>query len=400
MDMADKTIKGLEWATKLNSLDSSLAFASKIGIPSSMDNISKYAGRMDRLMTIEEKLNTRFGTLMDVFQNSKVLKASEIGTKGLMGAFQKLAIPSVYRDSIDSGHVSLAELAMGVQERMLGNSSLYQKQMRITEQLGKGFYAANLWQTPSWVDKMNVLDKAIERSKVRWFDVYSSAALSGIEDIENSKGFEPKDVESSLDEVSSLLAENGELKDKLDKLYKSIGKNIARNGKKRKKPSTKELLSIQEKITIFIHRNLFKNTQLSRQKVYILIGVLSFLFTVLMDIYLSANGSALFNSLIGDDANIKTSQQINKTNNFYFINSPTKLENDFVICNANLYLRNTLKSKCLGRIERNTTVLILSQKSNWCFIEAIICKLNKKTKVEADTVVRAWIAKKYLDSFQ
>lgn len=72
---------------------------------------------------------------------------------------------------------------------------------------------------------------------------------------------------------------------------------------------------------------------------------------------------------------------------------------DFVVKKASIYLRNSDTTRCLGKIDIGSTVLILSEKPKWCYVEVIIEKYSSKGVKLGEKLVRGWVRKENLESF-
>lgn len=294
--------------------------------------------------------------------------------------------------------------ALSIQANFESHAALFEKQLSVSEMLTKQYFNANKLEIPSWVNEITQVGKAFKESNLSMLGVLSAETFNRIKvSFEDGKS---SDAEKDIDQLTALLNENAVLKAELENLYIAFSKRIASKLKRRKRLKAKDLKEPKEEFAEFIHKFLFKNNKLSLQAVFRFVCILEWLFTtIFISMILEAKGDDMFYSIFGKDSK-QTDQPASNTinnntvNNYGITNNYHNVITDFTIENANLYLRNSTKSRCVGKIKINTTALILRQKPQWCFVEVMITVYNKKLKNSAEKVVRGWVMKKHLDYFQ
>lgn len=296
----------------------------------------------------------------------------------------------------------LADIANGIHDKFRTYSGVYQRQQSITEVLSKGYFTANHLTNPAWLEKITQTERRFDTKNVSLFDVLGFEALTRITEKFGKETEEPLNAEENIEQISELLKQNSEIKTELEKLYFSFAKHIANKIKRRKRVKAKDLKEPSKLLAELIHKHLFKNTSISQQTVYIFVCLIGYTFTtIFIGMIMAAKGTDMFDNVFGlNSKQIPQQQIINTKNTYNIVNNYNNLISDFVIEDANIYLRNSIKTKCIGKIKRNTIVLILSQKEKWCFIEAVVEKYDKKEKTTIEKVVKGWVMKNSLDNFQ
>lgn len=297
---------------------------------------------------------------------------------------------------------NLSDIASVIQDKFRLHNRIFESQLSITEQLSKGYFTANHLAIPSWVEKITQTERRFDRKNVNLFDVLSAETLTRLTGKSGKEAEESINVEGNIGQITELLNQSAELKTELETLYLSFAKHISSKLKRRKKLKAKDLKEPSKLFTEFIHKHLFKNTGISLQTVFTFVCLIEYSFTVIfIGMIMEDKGKDMFDSIFGVDSKQILQQQITNNKNAYnIVNNYRNIINDFVIVDANVYLRNSTKTKCIGRIKHNTIVVIICQKPKWCFIEAVVGKYDKKTKTTIEKVVRGWILKEHLDYFQ
>lgn len=297
---------------------------------------------------------------------------------------------------------TFADLAKRIQDKYSTHHNVFNKQLTITELLSKGYFNANNLAYPSWINKISQTEKLFDSRNVNLFDVLSAETLTRITETIEEVSEEDVNAGENLDQISEVLKENAALKNELENLYLNFAKHIASKLKRRKRVNSRDLKEPSKLLTAFIHKHLFTNTRLSQQAIYTFICLIEYVFTVIfIGLIMEGKGDDIFNKIFSNETETIPQQQAITNNNTYnIVNNYNFNQSDFVINDAKVYLRNSVKTNCIGKIKQNTTILILSQKLEWCFVEAIAEKYDKKRKKIIEKVVRGWIMKKHLDSFQ
>jgi len=291
------------------------------------------------------------------------------------------------------------DFAAGINHKFKMFDDLFQRQLSISETMSRSYFTANQMSIPSWVDKISQIETNFNINNLNLIGLLSAETLTRLAEKHENVEDRVIPAEENITELSKLIEENQALKSELDNLYRSFSKYIVSKVKKKKKIQQADLNEPKIQISKFIHKILFKDNSISLQSVYNLVCLLDFVFTVIiLGIIMEGKGSDIYDSIVGEETK-QTTQPINFhkniTTNIYY-----DIKCDFVIEDAKLYLRNSLKSKCLGLVKINTTVIIIKQKPKWCFIEVLVKNYNKKTKSNIEKVEKGWILKKHLDYFQ
>ncbi|MFN7910481.1 MAG: hypothetical protein ACK5QC_01575 [Bacteroidota bacterium] len=293
----------------------------------------------------------------------------------------------------------LSAFSGGILKKFNAHSQLYDKQLTLAEKLSKGFFAANHLALPSWVDKIQSAQRTFDVANISAFDLLSASTLTRIaEELEYEEDETP---EETITTVSELINENAELKQDLENLYLAFSKRIASKVKRKKKRVTSQDLKEPVRIvTEIIHKHLLGKRGVSLQTTNTFIWIINYvLWGILFNIIMEGKGKDMFDGIFGEDEKqIQTQPIIN--NNYSAINNYNYVSQDTVIEDAGIYLRNSIKAKCLGRVKKGIVVLIIQQKPKWCFVETIIIKNDKKTGKDFKKVVKGWISKKNLAYFQ
>lgn len=293
-------------------------------------------------------------------------------------------------------------MANDIQSKFAKYNSIFERQLSISEVLAKDYFHANKLSTPDWVTKYSQIINDFDKSRVSAFDILTADTYTRItENVPVNEDEEVKSSEEKLDEIALILKENKDIKEELENLYISFSKHIANKLKRRnkRKLKSKDFKEPSEQLALFIHKNLFENSKISTQTVYTFICLIDYVFNaIILAIVLEATGSKIYEKVFGEDtpvAPIQVTYQPKIAKNVY-----TNIIHDFTIDTTAIYLRNSTKTKCIGSINPNTRVLILSQKPKWCFVEVLIEKFDKKSKTTIEKVVRGWVVKQHLDYFQ
>ena len=327
------------------------------------------------------------------FARDIVLGGSTVAniTKALSGAANN--IKSSYDFSV---------MANDMQSKFATYNSIFEKQLSISEALAKDYFHANKLSTPDWVTKFSQTVNDFDKSRITAFDILTADTYTRItENVPVNEDEEIKSSEEKLDEIALILKENKDVKEELENLYISFAKHIANKLKRRnkRKLKSKDLKVPSEQLALFIHKNLFENSKISTQTVYTFISLIDYVFNaIILAIVFEATGTKIFEKVFGEDtpvAPIQITYQPKITKNVY-----ANVIHDFTIDTTAIYLRNSTKTKCIGKIKPNTQVLILSQKPKWCLVEVLTEKYDRKSKSTIDKVVRGWVMKTHLDYFQ
>jgi hypothetical protein len=413
--MSDEFYKGIpNWANSLNSIHNKLEDA---------------ANPLRGLQNITSKLNTNFGAydmarqisqmqdqLYKSQQATDFLFAPSLNVNKMINAIEQMNIKSNMMQALVGGsiHAMLAEqmiytqqpkgfdfsaISAGILEKINAHSKLYDNQLTLAEKLSKGFFAANHLALPSWVDKIESAHRTFNVANIRTFDLLSATTLTRIaEELEYEEDETPEDTIST---ITDLIGENVALKQDLESLYLAFAKRITNKVKRKKRRVTSQDLKEPLRIvTEIIHKHLLGKTGVSLQTTYIFVWMVNFtLWTILFNMLMEAKGKDMFDSVFSEkEKQIQTPQVIN--NNYSVINNYNYVSQDMVNEDASIYLRNSIKTKCLGRVKKGIIVLIIQQKPKWCFVETIIIANDRKTGKDFEKVVKGWILKKNLAYFQ
>lgn len=413
--MSDELYKGIpDWANNLNSIHKKLEDA---------------ANPLKGLHNITSKLNSTFGTFDMARQISQMqdqlykrqqatdfLFAPSLNVNKMINAIEQMNSKSNMIQAVLGGSITallaeqmkyaqqpkgfdLSGISGGILEKINAHSQLYDKQLTLAEQISKGFFAANYLSSPSWVDKIQSAHRTFDVANIRAFDILSASTLTRIaEELEYEEDETP---EETITTVSELISENTALKQDLENLYLAFSKRVANKVKRKKKRVTSQDLKEPLRIvTEIIHKHLLGKAGVSLQTTYIFVWMVNFVFwTILFNMLMEAKGKDMFDGIFGEDEKqIQAPPIIN--NNYSVINNYNYVSQDTVIEDVSIYQRNSIKTKCLGRVKKGIVVLILQQKPKWCFVETIIIKHNKKTEKDTVKVVKGWILKQSLSYFQ
>lgn len=417
-EAAANPFKGIpDWGDKLNSTHKKFeATANPFkGISDVASTVNQYAaifGIAHQLNGIHAQVNKHNSVFDQLFSSSrnvyKIADAIQQMSKKVdtlqivLGGSTISTLAKFTQESRKFSANNLGGIACDIHDKFRMHSSLFESQLSLTEQLSKGYFSANHLAIPSWVDKITQTERRFDAKNVNLFDVLSAETLTRLTWKFGKETEEPVDAEGNIEQITDLLNQNSELKKELENLYLSFAKHITGKLKRRRKLKAKDLKEPSKLFTEFIHKHLFKNTGISLQTVFTFVCLIWYLFNViLIGMIMEAKGADMFDSVFGGDSEqIPQQEIINNKNTYNIVNNYNNITSDFVIKDVSVYLRNSTKTKCIGRIKRTTTVLILSQKPKWCFIEAVIEKYDIKTKTTMEKVVRGWILKECLDYFQ
>lgn len=414
--MSDELFKGIpDWANNLNSIHKKLEDAanplkglhnitSKLNSSFGMFDVASQISQMHEQMYKRQNV-TDFLFAPSLNVNKMITAIEQMNRKSdsmqaILGGSVTALLANQARNSFKPSGFDFSDLSRGIYEKLNTHSRLYEKQLSIAEQLSKGFYAANHLALPSWVDKIQSAQRTFDVANIRAFDLLSASTLTRIaEELEEEQEQTP---EENITTVSELISQNAALKQDLENLYFAFAKRITSKLKKKKKRVTSEDLKEPLRIvTEIIHKHILGQVGVSMQTTYTFIWIINYvLFGVLLNIIMEGKGKDMFDGIFGEDEKqIQAPQQI-INNNYPVINNYNYVSQDTVIENANIYQRNSVKTKCIGLVKQSTIVLIIQQKPKWCFVETIVMKYDKKAGKKMEKVIKGWILKKYLSYFQ
>lgn len=413
--MSDELFKGIpDWANNLKSIHKKLEDATN---PlKGLQNITSKHNYTSGVFDMARQLSQMQDQLYKRQQVTDFLFAPSLNVNKMINAIEQMNSMSNMMQAVLGGSVTallakqmkypqqpkgfdLSGISGGILEKINAHSQLYDKQLTLAEKLSKDFFAANHLSSPSWVDKIQSAHRTFDVANIRTFDLLSASTLTRIaEELEYKEGETP---EKTITTVSELIKENTALKQDLENLYLAFSKRVASKAKRKKKRVTSQDLKEPLRIvTEIIHKHLLGKAGVSLQTTYIFVWIVNFvLWTILFNMLIEARGKDMFDHIFGEDEKqIQAPPIIN--NNYSVINNYNYVSQDTVIEDASIYQRNSIKTKCIGRVKKGIVVLILQQKPKWCYVETIIMKHNKKTKKDTEKVVKGWILKQSLSCFQ
>lgn len=395
-----KKISGISFAEQiakanpvLNTHSTILAMAENmkkaVGFSSFFNNYTKFENLYVKpYNSLEYLINP-----MRNFQNNNYLfsKSNSIESLVLGGSVTALINAGKLANANRASSMGLFDIAKGIKEAYSTHENLLRIQSPIIEQLARGYFSSNVGATPSWIDKI---------SEVRPFtnptiyDLLTAGTFAKIDAI--PKGDDtPEEI---VDKAAALIEENEELKNKVYNLTNTVSLLLTKQSEG-EKVTEKELKEPKKILTEIIHEHLLKNT-LSKQSIYVMVCFLEFLMNVIIiGIILEGIGKDIFDGIFGEKEENKTIQYniTNSVTNNYTLNN---ISTDFAIEDAQVFCGHSIKTRYVGKLKKGTPVLIYKTKPKWCLIEATIEKKIKKTGEKKDTIIKAWVMKKYLDSFQ
>lgn len=418
LEAASNPFKGIpDWADKLNSTHKKFEAAANPfkGISEIASTVNQYEaifGIAHQLNGIHAQTNKHNSVFDQLFSSSRnVYKITDAmqqmsekadALQIVLGGSTISTLAKFTQESRKFSANNLGGIASDIHDKFRMHSGLFERQLSLTEQLSKGYFSTNHLAIPLWVDKITQTEKRFDAKNVNLFDVLSAETLTRLIGGFRKETEEAVNAEGNIEQITDLLNQNSELKKELENLYLSFAKHITGKLNRRKKLKAKDLKEPSKLFTEFIHKHLFKNTGISLQTVFTFVCLIEYAFTVIfIGMIMEAKGKDMFDGIFGVDSEQMPQQQIiNNKSTYNIVNNYNNITSDFVIKDVSVYLRNSTKTKCIGKIKRTTTVLILSQKPKWCFIEAVIEKYDIKTKTTIEKVVRGWILNEYLDYFQ
>ncbi len=221
------------------------------------------------------------------------------------------------------------------------------------------------------------------------FDALSAKTLQNIIDANDGED----QANENLDTLSDILTNQREIKDDVGKLFKEVAK-LAKKGKKVKK---KQLVSLQEQFTMFLHKTVLRSRLLTLQQTHILVQILYFvIFVVFYDALQEWKGGAILDDIFKDGKTNKIEADTTKKS---VVHDTTFILQDFTVRDATMFLRNSIKTNRLGKVLVNTKVIVIAQKPQWCLVEALVVTVSKKGDT-LEKVRRGWVRKRDLDYFQ
>jgi len=286
---------------------------------------------------------------------------------------------------------SFTQLAQGIHNKFNSNPFVFERQMNLTEQLTSSYFSINSLHTPAWVDKLSTY-KPTSNNALTFIDLFSAETFSHITEAIDEIDQSLEETGEMYREFENLITENTAIKVQIEKIFKSLRKLERKQSKKHKHLKEPDLLLVN-----LVFKLLQEN--ISKNKIRILIVTILFVLRIVWDITIEAKGEYIFNKVFSEesyheeDTKIIYNNQINITQNI-------QLNTDSTINKCSVYLRSSTKSKLLETLKPGAIILILDQKPNWCFIQTVVTKRDKKSKQDIEKVVKGWVLKKHLNYFQ
>lgn len=337
----------------------------------------------------------QFSSAIDIMQ----LSAS--WQKDNLADIRKMIVADSIQSAVSRLEIAKPDLAINIKDIFSAKSDILAAQIAISESIGKDYFATNQLAMPSWLKEDHFTKHKFREDQISYADILSANTLTRITETFSSENEDDNDANENLQKITDLLKENSILKKEIQNLYFSFGKHIANKLNKRKKLKEDDLKEPTKLFTAFIHKNLLKDNFLTPQTIYTIICIIEYVFSlIIIGIILEAKGGSIYNKVMGEDEKIQQVQPTTINNTHTITNNYKNIISDFVIKDASIYIRNSIKVRRFGKIKRNTSVLILAQKPEWCLVEALVTIYNKKTKTTLDVVKRGWVMKKNLDYFQ
>lgn len=339
--------------------------------------------------------HNQFSSAIDIMQ----LSAS--WHKDNLADIRKMIVADSIQNAVSRLEIAKPDLALSMKEIFTSKSDILAAQIAISESIGKDYFSANHLAMPSWLKENHFKKHKFNEDQVSFADILSANTLTRITENFITENEDENGINESLQKITDLLNENSTLKTEIQNLYFSFGKHIASKLNKRKKLKEEDLKEPTKMLTSFIHKNLLKENFLRPQTIYTIICIIEYVFSlIIIGIILEAKGGSIYNSVMGEDEKIQQVQPAHSNNTHKITDNYQNILSDFVIKDASIYIRNSIKARCFGKIKCNTSVLILTQKPKWCLVEALVTIYNKKTKTTLEVVKRGWVMKKNLDYFQ
>lgn len=278
--------------------------------------------------------------------------------------------------------------AMGTIDILRKHQGLFEKQFSLAKQLASQYDYFKNFPTTTIAHRMN--NPVGNLGGVTNFDVFSGRTLQNIIEVNVDESTASK----NLDVLSEIIESQAELKAGVQEVLQKVS---GLSKKKAKKIKENELKSILEQLTHFFHRYVLRENYLTVQQTFTLMEILSFIVMgLIFNSAMEYKGGEAFESVFVSKKEIPAKVdtiQTEKNRDTVFVLQ------DFVIRDAGMYLRKSLKSKRIGIVQANTKVLVMAQKARWCLVEAWTVTISKK-EGKVEKVRRGWVRKVDLDYFQ
>jgi len=270
------------------------------------------------------------------------------------------------------------------------NEIAFKNNLSLSYKFAQDYFETNNRLLPDWTRRLKNLDESILKNN---FGVFEAATGSTLMNLAVNFGDNSGDGGLQKTSENNLQIENAELRQQLDQIYKTYATRIVKRFERKKRIRQKELTELSKKIALFIHRALLKNSSITPQQVYSVVQILCWVFLLIIateydhkteDTPSVQNDSAVrINTTLVYDAKIQEGL-MNFTENQIAYTEPK----------SKLYLRNSTKTRVIACIEESVTVIILSAKRKWSFVELAVDDFDKRGKYLRTRILRGWIQNK------